>query len=190
MRSRLTDCFRDDAIFSIIADYLISVTRKALCTARAIRRYRQSSIFCMQEICSGMSSMPYWSRLDDVFEIHVRHAYRLHHHVRKLLKQSWQVDGLCDVAACARVTGKFLPFGSGTAAEKSSDSWGTRKLSANVVGSIPIARNTSMCGNIVVCSPACFQRARHLTRSSPTLWGEFGAILRGTTELRVGIVPD
>ena len=190
MRSSITDCFREDAIFSIIADYLISVACKAQCTARAIRRYRQSSIFCMQEICSAMPSMPYWNRVDDVFEWHVRQAYRLHNHVRKLLGCSWQVDGLCDVAACARVTGKFLPFGSGTAAEKSSDSWGTRKLSANVAGSIPIERNTSMCGNIVVCSPACFQRARHLTRSSPTLWGEFGAILRGTTEMRCRNVQD
>ena len=180
MRSRLTDCFRDDAIFSIIADYLISVTRKARCTARAIRRYRQSSIFCMQEICSGMPSIPYWNRVDDVFERHVRQAYRLHTHVRKLLKRSWQVDGLCDVVACERVTGKFLPFanGGGSPTERNSDAYGARMISANVAGSIPIEANASVCGNIVVCSPACYHRAKQLKKSSPTLFGEFGPILR------------
>ena len=192
MRSRITDCFREDAIFSIIADYLISVTCKAQCTARAIRRYRQSSIFCMQEICSGMPSIPYWNRVDDVFERHVRQAYRLHTHVRKLLKRSWQVDGLCDVVACERVTGKFLPFanGGGSPTERNSDAYGARMISANVAGSIPIEANASVCGNIVVCSPACYHRAKQLKKSSPTLFGEFGSILRDTDEVHCNVACD
>ena len=180
MRSSITDCFREDAIFSIIADYLISVACKAQCTARAIRRYRQSSIFCMQEICSAMPSMPYWNRVDDVFEWHVRQAYRLHNHVRKLLGCSWQVDGLCDVVACERVTGKFLPFanGGGSPTEKNSDAYGARMISANVAGSIPI-KKYPVSGNIVVCSPACYHQAKQLKKSSPTLFGEFGSYSQG-----------
>ena len=111
-----------------------------------------------------------------------RQCHALHLHVRTQLQCSWTVDGLCDVVACKNVTGRFLPCVNGppqNTMEQYSDTWGAQIDHAEG-GSIPFSQSMREPQTIVVCSPACYLRAKQLKQSSPTLFGSFGPILRGT----------
>ena len=146
--------------------------------------------------------VPVWSRWytprhdedDDTWR--ERQCHALYHNVREQLKCSWTADGLCDVVACKNVTGRFLPYVNGrpqNTMPQYSDSYGARK-DRGEGGSIPLSESMRLsdsmrdpeCGpSIVVCSPACYLRAKRLTQSSPTLFGSFGPILRGCPRVNI-----
>ena len=119
---------------------------------------------------------------DEVWRREQCHA--LHLYVRTQLKCSWAADGgLCDVVACQNVTGSFLPFVNGDPVKGKasySDSWGAQ-MDTGYGCSIPLQKSMREPQTIVVCSPACYVRARELKQSSPTLFGSLGPILRGTS---------
>ena len=100
----------------------------------------------------------------------------LHKHVRKHLKCSWESDGRCGVSACNKVTGIFEPYRSGP--EHDHIGYHSDVTGACMEGSIPITVRQH--NTIVVCSPPCYERAQILKKSSPTLCGEYGPIIRGT----------
>ena len=113
-----------------------------------------------------------------------RQCHALYHNVREQLKCSWTADGLCDVVACKNVTGRFLPFVDGRkyTMPQYSDSYGARE-DRGEGGSIPLSESMRNPQTIVVCSPACYLRAKRLKQSSPTLFGSFGPILRGCSRV-------
>ena len=84
---------------------------------------------------SDDGQVPVWSRWytpphdEDEDTWRERHCHALYHNVREKLKCSWTADGLCDVVACEKVTGRFLPFVNGppqNTMAQFSDSWGAQ----------------------------------------------------------------
>ena len=101
----------------------------------------------------------------------------LHEHVRKQLKCSWERDGRCGVEACNEVTGRYVPYKNGPP-EHDHIGYHSDVTGCCMAGSIPITVGQHT-NTIVVCSPTCYKRARTLKKSSPTLFGEYGPIIRG-----------
>ena len=101
----------------------------------------------------------------------------LYEHVAKQLNCSWETDGgLCGLESCRKETGRWAPYRNGP--ERDRIGYHSDLAGVCLEGSIRIT--VSQPKTIVVCSPACYKRAKLLVSSSPTLCGEYGPIIRGT----------
>jgi hypothetical protein len=153
-------------------------------TATIIRR-RVQTIPIMEREQNAGGPVPNCTKGEDEDEVWRRkQCHALHLYVRTQLKCSWKTDGgLCDVVACQKKTRHFLPFVDGDPVKGKasySDSWGAQVDTGDGC-SIPVHESMQEPQTIVVCSPACFNRAKELKQSSPTLFDSFGPILRGTS---------
>ena len=113
----------------------------------------------------------------------IQQCRALQQYVRKQLTHSWAKSGRCDVVACQNVTECFLPYRNGSDHDSEgyhSDSYGAQKSDLGEICSVPLKADQFAPRTIVVCSPQCYDRAKTLKHSAPTLFGLFGPILRGT----------